>query len=507
MLRRFFAALLVVLFGAGIICHSANAQSLSDFEKKVTKFKLDNGLTFLVIKRPVAPVVSMVTFADVGSANEPKGHTGIAHIFEHMAFKGTHNIGTKNWEGEKPVLKKEDETYQKWLAEKYSPEPDTARMNTLWKQFKDLQKKEEQYVKNNEFSRVIERNGGEGLNASTGADQTMFFYSLPENKLELWFSLESDRFKQPVFREFYKEKNVIREERRRRTESSPIGRLLEEFLAVSFTASPYQHPTIGWNSDITATTMEDARQFFNTYYVPNNLTMAIAGDVNVDEVKKMAKEYFGDIPAAPAPPPVYTKEPEQRGERDFTIKGQSQPILLMGYHTVPESDPDFQALQLLASVLSGGRTSILYQKMVENEETALQVGSFNGLPGTKQTPLFVTLAVPNRNVSPDTLKTTILDEIQKIKDDGISQEQLDRVRTNARANLIRGLDSNIGIARTLAQAEAQRGDWRKVFTDIQKLQDITVEDLQRVAKEYLTEDNLTVGTLVNKSSEEVANAK
>lgn len=504
--KYIFITLLFCLFGLAL-SPNAKAQSLKDFEKKVTKFKLDNGLTFLVIKRPVAPVVSMVTFANVGSANEPQGHTGIAHIFEHMAFKGTHQIGTKNWQKEKPVLKNEDETYQKWLAEKYSPNPDSAKMKKLWNQFKDLQKKEEQYVKNNEFSQIIERNGGQNLNASTGADQTMFFYSLPENKLELWFSLESDRFKHPVFREFYKEKNVIREERRRRTESSPIGRLLEEFQAVSFTASPYQHPTIGWNSDITATTMQDARNFYEKYYVPNNLTMAIAGDVNVDEVKKMAKEYFGDIPAAPAPPPVYTKEPDQRGERDFTIKGQSQPFLLMGYHTVPEGHPDFQSLQLLSSILSGGRTSILYKKMVEEQETALQVASFNGFPGTKQTPLFITLAVPNRNVSVDTLKSTILDEIENIKNDGVSQEQLDRARTNARANLIRSLDSNIGIARMLAQTEAQRGNWRKVFTDIQKLQNITVDDIQRVAKEYLTKDNLTVGSIVNKSSKEVANAK
>jgi len=507
MLRRFYAALLVVFFGVGVLCHSLNAQSLSDFEQKVTKFKLDNGLTFLVIKRPVAPVVSMVTFANVGSINEPRGHTGIAHIFEHMAFKGTPNIGTKNWKAEKPVLKKEDQTYQKWLAEKYSPEPDSAKMKNLWSQFKDLQKKEEQYVKNNEFSQVIERNGGENLNAGTGADQTMFFYSLPENKLELWFSLESDRFKHPVFREFYKEKNVIREERRRRTESSPIGRLLEEFQAVSFTASPYQHPTIGWNSDITATTMQDARNFFNKYYVPSNLTMAIAGDVTVDQVKKMAKEYFGDIPAAPAPPPVYTKEPKQRGERDFTMKGQTQPILLMGYHTVPESNPDFQSLQLLSNILSGGRTSILYKKMVENDETALQIASFNGFPGTKLKPLFITLAVPNRNVSVDTLKSTIINEIEKVKNNGVTQEELDRARTNARANLIRGLDSNLGIARTLAQAQGQRGDWRKVFTDIQKLQNITVDDLKRVAKKYLTTKNLTVGELVKKSSKEVANAK
>src|SRR5699024_438898 len=177
-----------------------------------------------------------------------------------------------------------------------------------------------QYVENNEFSRIIQRNGGTGLNAFTSSDETAYFYNLPENRIELWFSLESARFEEPVFREFYKEKNVVREERRMRTESQPVGRLIEEFLAVAYTAHPYGRPVIGWQSDIIATTMEDTRQFYNTYYVPNNITMAIAGDVDPEEIKELAETYFGDIPAAPAPPPVFTEEPEQRGMRQFTIE-------------------------------------------------------------------------------------------------------------------------------------------------------------------------------------------
>lgn len=479
-----------------------HAQSLEDFEEKVTEFTLDNGLTFIVIERPIAPVASFVTYVDVGGANEPIGHTGIAHIFEHMAFKGTPYIGTTNWEEEQKILDKMDQTYQQWLSESYSASPDSAKLDELWSQFTDLQEEAGQYVVNNEFSQIIERNGGTGLNAGTGADLTIYFYNLPENRMELWFSLESDRFKNPVFREFYKEKEVVREERRMRTESQPVGRLIEEFLAVAYTAHPYGRPVVGWNSDITATTMEDAREFYDTYYVPSNITMAIAGDVDPDEVKQMAETYFGDLEAGPEAPPVYTKEPEQRGERRFTIQGQSQPFLLMGYHTVAQDHPDAKALQLLGSIISSGRTSRLYKRMVEEEQLALGVQAFNGFPGTKYKSMFLTFAVPNQGLGVDTLETVIHEEIQKVKDGAITQEELDRARTNARASLVRSLDSNSGLAQALASAEAQQGDWRKVFTDLQALNEVTLEDLQRVANTYFTRDNLTVGAIVTEEDEE-----
>jgi|AntRauTorcE11898_2_1112593.scaffolds.fasta_scaffold04847_2 predicted Zn-dependent peptidase len=496
-----FLALLSMPFQQG-----GQAQSLENFEEKVTEFTLDNGLKFIVIERPVAPVASMVSFVDVGGADEPIGHTGVAHIFEHMAFKGTTEIGTTNWEKEKPLLKKVDQTYQQWLEEKYSPSPDSSEMDELWSTFQDLQEEAGQYVKNNEFSQIIQRNGGTGLNAGTGADQTTYFYSLPENRIELWFSLESARFEDPVFREFYKEKEVVREERRMRTESQPVGRLLEEFLAVAYTSHPYGRPVVGWNSDITATTVEDAKAFYDKYYVPNNITMAIAGDVDPQNIKEMAQEYFGDMERGPEPPPVYTEEREQRGERRFTIQGQAQPFMLMGYHTVAQSHPDFNALQLLGTVISGGRTSVLYKRMVEEEQTALQVAAFNGLPGTKYESMFLTFGVPNRGVGVDTLETTILEEIENIKEGDIDADALDRARTNARANLIRSLGSNSGIAQQLAGAEAQQGDWRNVFTNLEDLQDVTVDDLQRVAKKYLTKKNRTVGAIVTEDDEGSSNA-
>lgn len=506
MLRRALTSLTAVVIGIFFSCQLASAQSLEDFEKKVTEFTLDNGLSFIVVERPVAPVVSFATFVNAGGANEPVGHTGLAHIFEHMAFKGTHTIGTTNWEKEKVVLDKMDKTYQRWLQEKYSTTPDSTVMETLWNQFKKLQEEAKQYVVNNEFSEIVNRNGGTGMNAGTGADQTIYFYSLPENRVELWFRLESDRFLNPVFREFYKEKKTVREERRSRYESSPFGKLREEFFNVAYTAHPYGRPVVGWHSDIEATTIEDARKFFNTYYVPGNMTIGISGDVNPENIKKLAQEYFGRLKAGPTPPPVYTKEPEQRGERRFTIQGQSQPLLLMGYHTVNNQHPDAKALELLGSILARGRTSNLYKELVENKQIALGFQLLNGWPGDKYETMFSILGAPNQEFSVDTLETAILDEIDKIKNGDVSQEALDRARTNTRADLIRGLDSNMGLARRLAYAEAQLGDWRKLFTELEALNQVTVDDITRVANKYLTKDNRTVGVITDQENKEVADA-
>jgi predicted Zn-dependent peptidase len=286
-----------------------------------------------------------------------------------------------------------------------------------------------------------------------------------------------------------------------------LGALYESFITTAYSAHPYGVPNIGWHSDITATTMEDAREFYETYYVPNNITIAIAGDVNPDEIRELAETYFGRLKEGPEPPPIYTVEPEQTAEKRFTIQRQSQPFLLLGYHSVSEQHADFAALDLLGSILIGGRTSKLYKRMVQEEQTALGVQSLNGVPGSKYPTLFALLAVPNQGISVDTLEATIYEEIEKMKNGEISQEELDRVKTNARAGLIRGLDSNSGLAQQLATAESRRGDWRKVFTDIEELEKITIEDLQRVANKYLTKENRTVGIILNESSQqEVADA-
>ena len=497
MIKKYNWHALLGMMLALCVISDASAQNLAEFEKKVTTFTLDNGLTFIVVKRDVAPVVSFVTYVDVGGVNEPLGNTGIAHIFEHMVFKGDTYIGTTNWEEEKVVIEQLDQAYIAWYRENSKPNADKAKMDALWAEFTRLQDLAKTYVKNNEFTQIIEQNGGNGINAATGPEQTFYYYSLPENKIELWFNLESARFKNPVFREFYVEKEVIKEERRMRTENNPIGRLLEEFMRVAYAGHPYGNPVIGWFSDIDATTIADARRFYEQFYAPSNITIGIAGDVDPTKVRQLAEKYFGGIPAGNEPPLMVTDPAPQRGERRFEIVDNAQPLLLLGYHTVSGNHPDSPALNLLGDIIASGRTSRLYKRMVEDDQIALQIEALNGFPGTKYQSMFVSLLIPNQGVELTKLEEVLEEELNKVKKGDITQDELDRARTKIRAGLIRSLADNNGLALALATAQAQQGDWRTVFTDLDKINAVTLDDLQRVANTYLINNKRTVGSIVN----------
>ncbi|WP_339856842.1 pitrilysin family protein [Pseudohongiella acticola] len=477
-----------------------SAQDVDAIAERVTEFTLDNGLHFIIIERPVAPVATFVTFVNVGGVDEPVNNTGVAHIFEHMAFKGSRNIGTRDWEAEQAALDKMDAAYQAWLEESYSTDPDESRLETLRQDFEQWQQEAGTFINSEEFSQLIEREGGVGLNAFTSADATGYFYSLPQNKAELWFYLEAERFREPVFREFYVEKDVIMEERRMRTDSNPQGRLLEEFLSVAYSAHPYRNPVVGWASDIAATTIADTQAFFETYYVPSNMTVAIAGDVDPQEMRALAETYLGRLPAAGHPPTVKTIEPPQRGERRFVIEEQSQPLFIAGYKTVAADHPDAAALEMLSTILSSGRTSRLYRRMVQDEQLALGVQALTGFPGSRYPSLFVTFAVPNAGVPLSDIERVLEEEIDKAKAGEIEQQELDRAVTNARAGVVRGLDSNMGLALNMAQAHAQRGSWQDAFTYLDDLEAVTLDDLQRVAQTYLVKQSRTVGSIQNAAS-------
>jgi predicted Zn-dependent peptidase len=473
------------------------SQNLGAFEEKVTEFTLDNGLHFIIVKRDVAPVAHFFTYVDVGGANEPVGNTGIAHIFEHMVFKGSHSIGTTNYQEEKQYINQMDDAYIAWLDEYNKFESDEAVLDSLWTDFQELQEQAGEYVVGNEFTQIVEKEGANGVNAFTSSDGTGYFYSLPQNKAELWFMLEADRFMNPVMREFYVEKDVIYEERRMRTDSNPFGRLLEEFLATSYSAHPYKNPVIGWPSDIRNTTIADAWDFSEKYYAPSSFTIAIVGDVDATEMRRLADKYFSQMEYREPAPELRVEEPEQRGERRFVIEEQSQPIYLEGYHTVSNQHPDFQALNLLGNIMSGGRTSRLYKKMVVEDQSALQVASQNGFPGTKYPGMFISFAIPNQGVEMADIEQTLRDEYQQVIEEGVTEEELERVKTSTRASLVRTLTSNTGIARTMASAHVNGGSWRTVFTDIEKLNEVTVEDIQRVAETYIKKSNRTVGMIKN----------
>ena len=496
------AAILILLSQAPLRANETNPY-LRDFENRVTEFTLDNGLHFLVIERHQAPVASFVTFVDAGSVNEPCGKTGVAHLFEHMAFKGTRQIGTRNWAREKQILDKLDRVYAKWQrARQEEGQEAEKKAARLRKRFLELKEQAKSYVEPNEFSKIIEKNGGTNLNAGTAADYTVYFCSLPANRSELWFLLESDRLQNPVWREFYTEKQVVQEERRMRVESSPMGRLFQDLRAVAYIAHPYRNPTIGWKSDLASLSKPDIESFYDRHYTSRNITLAIAGDVQPRRMRKLAEKYFGDFKrSGPKPKERLTQEPEQFGPRKFVLEKHHQPVYTRAYQAVAQDHPDAPALELLADILASGRTSRFYTRLVEEERLAAQIHAFEGFPGDKYPSLFAIYAIPNKGVDLDELSQAIDRELEKVRSGNLEQEEIDRARTKLRADLIRGLDSNLGLARSFSQAEAQRGDWRAVFTHLDRLERVGLQDIQQAAKKYLVEQHMTEGRLKSSNTE------
>jgi predicted Zn-dependent peptidase len=471
---------------------------LERVSESISEFRLDNGMKFILMERHQAPVISFVTYANVGGVNEPKGKTGVAHFLEHLAFKGTKKIGTENYQAEQPLLEKLDQIEKRKQAAKAAG--NTQKVKQLEKQFQNIQEKANKYVVQNEFGQIVEKYGGVGLNAATSADATRYFYNFPANKLELWMSLESERFLEPVFREFYKEKQVILEERRLRTDNSPVGKLIEEFLETAFKKHPYGQPVIGYPEDLRSLTREDVREFFQTYYVPSNLIMGVVGDIDPERVKQLAETYFGRYPKQPEPPKVTTVEPPQEESREVTLRLPSQPWYLEGYHRPALDHPDSTIYDAIAGILSSGRTSRLYKSLVEEKQVALNAQGFNGFPGDRfeNMMLFYGRTAPNRSV--EELANALHAEIERLKTEPVTSEELEKVKAQSRASLLRQLDSNRGMANLLLEYEAKTGDWRNLFSELEAIEQVTAEDIMRVAKETFQPDNRTVGKILPEES-------
>lgn len=462
--------------------------------EKVTEFTLDNGLKFIVLERHEAPVVSFLTYADVGGANEPEGKTGVAHFLEHLAFKGTPRIGTRDYQAEKELLDQLDRVNAKIEAALTAGK--TAEVEKLRLEFDKLETAASALVVQNELGQIVEQAGGVGLNATTSADATRYFYSFPANKLELWMSLESERFLEPVFREFYKEKQVILEERRMRTDNSPIGKTIEVFLDNAFQVHPYRRPVIGYPEDLKNMTREDVREFFETYYVPSNLTIAVVGDVDPDEVQGLAEIYFGRYKAQPAPPEVTAVEPPQTEPRQVTVRFPSQPWYLEGYHAPGIDHPDRPVYEIIASILSDGRTSRLYESLVEEQQVALSAQGFSGFPGDKypNLMLFYALTAPGHTV--EEVAKALHKQIERLTEEPVSPRELERVKTQARAQLLRSLDSNQGMASLLVEYQVKTGSWRNLFAKLEQFAAVTPEDVLRVSRDTFRPENRTVGLLL-----------
>jgi predicted Zn-dependent peptidase len=483
----------------GVVCFmwggTVFGQDLASFEERVTQHTLSNGWTFIIVERPVAPVFAFMTRVNVGSAQEGTGQTGLAHMFEHMAFKGTPRLGTTDYDAEKEALAALEEAYLAYQAKRFAPEPDPETVKSLYQDFEKHKQEASQYVVKNEFGDIIEREGGVALNAFTGADVTGYFYALPANKVELFAYLESERFLHPVFREFYEERDVVMEERRMRTESRPFGRLLEQFAATAFIAHSYRNPVIGHASDIQSYTMTDAKIFFDTQYVPANMVTAIVGDVKAETVIPILEKYFARIPSSPAPPPLRTVEPPSIAEKIVILQDPSQPLYVEGYHKPAVTHPDQPVYDAIDDILTNGRTSRLYRALVRDKQIAVTVGAYGAYPGDKYPHVWMAYAVPGRGIDNQTVQQALREEFELLKTEDVSDEELERFRTRAKAGLVRSLNNNLGMAMHLTDYHHLFGDWRELFRSIERLDQVTKADIRRVAKAMFQSTNRTVGMI------------
>ena len=486
----------IFLTAAVMALASARAQDLKSFEQKITTKVLPNGLTLIICERPEAPVFSYTTFVDAGDVNDPSGQSGLAHMFEHLAFKGTSEIGTTNYAAEKIALAKVEAANDAYEAEylKFVGR-DENKLKELKEAFLQAQKEAHKYVIPNQFTDIAERNGAHDLNAGTGLDETSFYWSMPENRLELWAYLESSRLSDTVPREFYKERDVVIEERRMRTDSNPEGRLFEQFLATAYVAHNYSRSGVGWPSEVSQISATEAMAFHKKYYIGANIVVAVVGDVNASQALPMLEKYFSRVPGGAKPEEMTTVEPTQFAEKSVIIRDPTQPIYMEGYHRPDYRDPDNAVYDAISDILSNGRVSRLYRSLDRDKQIAAEAEGVSPYPGDKYPSMFVFFAVPNPGHSPREIRDAIRQEIEKLKTTDVTDEELAMFKTRTRADLLRGLADNQGLANDLAEYQTRYGDWRELFLQLDKVDKVTKADIRRVANRIFIPSNRTSASI------------
>ena len=483
-------------------------------EVNVIEHQLDNGLTVLLVPKPGDPNVAAGWVAKVGSVNERPGITGVAHLFEHMMFKGTHVLGTQDIAQDLEIIEQLDalrvdiQTEEVELDRLFQlgqldnpddPAVRSARHQELLDQFDELLARQSELLIKEDFSRIYTGEGASGMNAGTSYDFTIYFINVPANKLELWFWMESDRLLNPVFREFYAERSVVHEERRLRTDSTPIGKFQEQFESMFWQSSPYGWPVVGWPSDLEGITREEALTFFDTYYAPNNLAAALVGDFDPDEAIELANRYFGRLSRGDRPPlEPRTREMPQLAEKRMVASADTNPQVSVRYHSVRDGHVDEPPLVVLGQLLNG-RTGRLYKALVEEQEVA--TSAFGGQSGYKYEGMFELRGTATQDSTPEDVELAIYAELDRLKSELVPVRELQKVKNQNAAGTFRDLRSNYGLLMQLLIRESNRG-WEHINTDPALYDAVTPEDIMRVANTYFTPESRAVAIYYRTEGEE-----
>lgn len=480
---RFVVLLFLLLLPA-----LATATPLAD---KVVEHRLANGLRLLMVERHDTPTVVAYITIGVGSVHETSETRGVAHLLEHMLFKGTTTLGTTDYSREQPLLTEIEQVGSELDRLRSQPAAAPTRITALELRLKELQELHRPFVVKDVFSQLYSENGAVGFNAFTSKDLTTYLVSLPTNKLELWALLESERMKNAVLREFYTERDVIREERRRAYETDPRGLLYETLVSTAFSVHPYRNPIIGWHSDIANLSLAETRDFLRRYYAPVNTTIALVGDIRTSDAIALVERYFGDIAPGEPVPFVSAVEPEQRGEKRVTIDFDAEPQLAMAFHKPTLPNKDDYVFDLIDQILAQGMTSRLFKRLVEEQQVATSISTY-GAPGSRYPNLFVIDAVPRHPHTLAEVEAAIIKELDRLKNEDVSAVELQKARNRLLTDNLRALRSNAGLARMLTTYQVLAGDWRYMVSYEARISELTAEDIRKTAQRWFTPQNRTV---------------
>ena len=494
---RWILVLAVLIGWVGARPEAGSAQVLTGVQLPVVEHELANGMRWLVLPRAGPPTVSFIVKYGVGAVNEVRGQTGMAHLLEHLLFKGTETLGTRDATAEHALFVVMDALQDSILA--LEARGDTAAIPEIRERIDSLENEAGAHVLPNEFERVLSTNGARSLNATTDWESTTYSVELPANRAQLWFLLESDRMANPVFREFYAERDIVAEERRLRVETNPGGLLFEAHMAAAFTTHPYGQPVVGYMADIQRLRRPDVEAYFRRYYGPSNAVVTVVGDVDPDQILAWAEEYFGDLPASETPAPVLLREPTQTEERRVQVTFDAEPRVRIGWPVVETSHPDAPALTILSWLLTGGRTSRLYRRLVIEDRVATAIYSSTG-PGIQFPAIFTIDATPRFPNSTDDVEAAVYAELDSLRRTPPSEREMQRIQNQLEAGEFRRLTSNLGLALQLAGSASAFGDWRTTFGFTDRLAAVEPEDVLRVAQRFFNRESRTVATLVRPES-------
>jgi len=472
------------------------------FQENIRKYTLKNGLRVILYRNTTSPTIACYLKIGVGAANEPFDIAGTAHLLEHLLFKGTEELGTLDYKKEKPLLEQIEKTGAKLdsvrrkiddpvITETEKKELEKEEVS-LRAQLEQLQKKAAPFILSEEDSRVYSLAGEVGYNAYTSSDVTNYQIKLPKNRLELWAELESHRFLNPVFREYYEERDVVLEERRMRYDSNPGNLLYELFNKTAFGYSPYGKPVIGFAHNITKLDIEDTKTFFKHNYIPSRMVIAIAGDIEFDNALAVIKKYFERLPANESPefPPIgFENHP---GEKRATLAMDHSPNMIVGWTKDNIKSPDNIYFDFLTNILTSGQNSKLIKRLVIDEKLAGSVKAYNGIPGDKLTNQFAIFVQPYRESDYEKIETIIYEEIEKLAEKGIEQKEIDKIAVENFKSMLDSINSNGGMADMLSYYELMLGDYNAILQYLAHLKKVKGSDLQKVIKETFIKNNSTV---------------